>query len=154
MRTFGTFMVASALGAVVGLNGVGFHGSAALAKGKRKVHEDAAPAASRVASGAADRELVGERQVGAGLVDDLDRRVDMLAGATLRNPDTIDRWAETLPRNRPIVAYCIYGFQVSGNAIDELRKRGYNARSLKGGFAAWHAIGGPTIPLDQSTYEV
>jgi hypothetical protein len=41
MRTLGTFLVASALGAVVGL-----HGSAALAKGKRKVHDDAAPTAS------------------------------------------------------------------------------------------------------------
>jgi hypothetical protein len=25
---------------------------------------------------------------------------------------------------------------------------------LKGGIGAWHAIGGPTMPLDQSTYEV
>ena len=86
------------------------------------------------------------------MTDDLDRRNDMLAGATLRNPDTIDRWAETLPRNRPVVAYCIYGFQVSGNAVDELRKRGYDARSLKGGIAAWHAIGGSTVPLDRASY--
>jgi Fe-Mn family superoxide dismutase len=86
------------------------------------------------------------------MTDDLDRRNDMLAGATLRNPDTIDGWAETLPRNRPIVAYCIYGFQVSGNAVNELRKRGYDARSLKGGIAAWHAIGGPTVPLDRASY--
>jgi hypothetical protein len=41
MRTSRTFLVASVLGAVVGLSG-----SAALAKGKRKVREDAAPAAS------------------------------------------------------------------------------------------------------------
>ena len=42
MRTLGTFLVASALGAVIGL-----HGPAALAKGKvRKAHDDAAPAAS------------------------------------------------------------------------------------------------------------
>jgi hypothetical protein len=42
MRTFGTFLVASALGAVVGL-----HGSAAFAKGKaKKGRDDAAPAAS------------------------------------------------------------------------------------------------------------
>jgi Fe-Mn family superoxide dismutase len=86
------------------------------------------------------------------MTDDLDRRNDMLAGATLRNPDTIDGWAETLPRNRPIVAYCIYGFQVSGNAVNKLRKRGYDARSLKGGIAAWHAIGGPTVPLDRASY--
>jgi hypothetical protein len=42
MRTFGAFLVASALGAVVGL-----HGSAAFAKGKgKKGREDAAPTAS------------------------------------------------------------------------------------------------------------
>ena len=29
----------------------------------------------------------------------------------------------------------------------------YDARALKGGIGAWHAIGGPTIPLDQTTYE-
>jgi Fe-Mn family superoxide dismutase len=84
--------------------------------------------------------------------DDLARRSDMLDGAILRNPDTIEHWAETLPRGRPIAVYCIYGFQVSGNAVSELRRRGYDARSLKGGIAAWHAIGGGTVPLDLSTY--
>ena len=47
----------------------------------------------------------------------------------------------------------IYGFQVSGNTVDELRRRGYDARSLKDGIAAWHAVGGPTVPLDRGRYE-
>ena len=84
---------------------------------------------------------------------DLKRRTDMLPGATIHDPEAIDVWAATLPRDRPIVAYCIFGFQVSGNAVAELRGRGFDARALKGGIGAWHAIGGPTIPLDQSTYE-
>lgn len=87
------------------------------------------------------------------LGEDLPRRYDMLAGATMRNPDTIDRWAELLPRERPIVAYCKFGFQVSGGAVTELRRRGYHARSLKGGIAAWRAIGGATAPLDRSGYD-
>jgi hypothetical protein len=29
--------------------------------------------------------------------------------------------------------------------------RGYDARSLKGGIGAWHAIGGRAVPLDRST---
>jgi len=87
------------------------------------------------------------------LTDDLDRRSDMLEGAALQNPDTIDRWAQTLPRDRPIAVYCIYGFQVSGNTVAELRRRGHNARSLKGGIAAWHAIGGRTVPLDRGGYD-
>jgi superoxide dismutase, Fe-Mn family len=84
---------------------------------------------------------------------DLPRRTDMLAGATMHAPEALPRWAEGLPRERPIVVYCIAGFQISGNAVRELRTRGYDARALSGGIAAWHAIGGATVPLDTSTYE-
>ena len=52
--------------------------------------------------------------------DDLPRRADMLPGAELHNPDAIADWAQTLPRDRPIVVYCFFGFQVSGNAVAEL----------------------------------
>jgi Fe-Mn family superoxide dismutase len=76
----------------------------------------------------------------------------MIPGATLHNPDAIDRWAAELPRDRPIAVYCFFGFQVSGNAVAELRRRGHDARSLKGGIGAWHA-GGRTVPLDASRYE-
>ncbi|HEY1542714.1 MAG TPA: Fe-Mn family superoxide dismutase [Xanthobacteraceae bacterium] len=84
---------------------------------------------------------------------DLPRRTDMLPGATMHAPDALPRWAETLPRDRPIAVYCIAGFQVSGNTVTELRRRGYDARALVGGIAAWHAIGAATVPLDTSTYE-
>jgi Fe-Mn family superoxide dismutase len=87
------------------------------------------------------------------LAQDVARRTDMIPGATLHNPDAIDRWAAELPHDRPIAVYCFFGFQVSGNAVAELRRRGHDARSLKGGIGAWHAIGGRTVPLDASTYE-
>ena len=84
---------------------------------------------------------------------DLPRRADMLAGASMHAPAALPRWIEELPRDRPIAVYCICGFQVSGTAVTELRRRGYHARALVGGITAWHAIGGPTVPLDTSTYE-
>jgi Fe-Mn family superoxide dismutase len=86
------------------------------------------------------------------LTEDIPRRIDMLPGATLHNPDAIDQWAEELQRGRPITVYCRFGFQVSGYAVAELRRRGFDARSLTGGIGAWHAIGGPTVPLDTSSY--
>jgi rhodanese-related sulfurtransferase len=86
------------------------------------------------------------------LREDISRRIDMLPGATLHNPDAIDQWAGELQRGRQIAVYCTFGFQVSGYAVAELRRRGFDARSLTGGIAAWHAIGGPTVPLDTSTY--
>jgi Fe-Mn family superoxide dismutase len=84
---------------------------------------------------------------------DLARRTDMLAGASVHAPGALSRWVEELPRERPIVIYCICGFQVSGTAVTKLRERGYDARALVGGITAWHAIGGATVPLDTSTYE-
>jgi superoxide dismutase, Fe-Mn family len=84
---------------------------------------------------------------------DLARRTDMLAGASMHAPAALAHWIEQLPRDRPIVVYCICGFQVSGTAVTELRQRGYNARALVGGITAWHAIGGATVPLDPSSYE-
>jgi Fe-Mn family superoxide dismutase len=84
---------------------------------------------------------------------DLPRRTDMLAGAAMHAPGALSRWVEELPRERPIVIYCICGFQVSGTAVTKLRERGYDARALVGGITAWHAIGGTTVPLDTSTYE-
>jgi len=84
---------------------------------------------------------------------DLPRRSDMLPGASMHAPAALAQWVEELPRDRPIAVYCICGFQVSGTAVTELRRRGYNARALAGGIAAWHAIGGATVPLDTSTYE-
>ena len=75
----------------------------------------------------------------------------MLAGATLHNPSALPRWMEALPQHHPIAVYCICGFQVSGKAVTELRRRGYNARALVGGITAWHAFGGATVPLDTST---
>jgi superoxide dismutase, Fe-Mn family len=84
---------------------------------------------------------------------DLPRRTDMLADASMHAPGALSRWIEELPRGRPVVVYCICGFQVSGTAVTELRQRGYDARALVGGITAWHAIGGTTVPLDTSTYE-
>lgn len=81
------------------------------------------------------------------LAEDLAKRSDMIPGAQIRAPERIADWAEDLPKGKPIIAYCVYGFQVSGDAVAELRRRGLDAWTLAGGIAAWHAIGAPTVPL-------
>ncbi|WP_395014992.1 Fe-Mn family superoxide dismutase [Dongia sp.] len=81
------------------------------------------------------------------LPEDLAKRSDMLPTAQIRAPEAIDAWATELPRGKEIAVYCVYGFQVSGDAVAELRRRGYDAKSVAGGIAAWHAMGGPTVPL-------
>jgi Fe-Mn family superoxide dismutase len=79
--------------------------------------------------------------------DDLAKAADRVVGATWRDPTCVAEWAAALPTDRPVVGYCVYGFQVSRDAVAALRRRGVDARHLAGGIAAWHAIGAPTEPL-------
>lgn len=71
---------------------------------------------------------------------------DMIAGAEWRQPETVEEWAESLPRDREIVVYCVYGHNVSEDTAAALAKRGLKVRALAGGIAGWHAIAGPTSP--------
>jgi Fe-Mn family superoxide dismutase len=76
---------------------------------------------------------------------------DMLVHAEWREPESVESWAATMPRDRPIVVYCVYGHNVSADCVVALRKAGCDARALRGGIAAWHAIAGPVIPRTGGT---
>jgi Fe-Mn family superoxide dismutase len=73
-----------------------------------------------------------------------EQAVDLIAGAAWRDPAAVAEWAGAVPKDRPVVVYCVYGHHVSHGVVDELKKRGVDARYLEGGIAAWHAIGGAT----------
>jgi Fe-Mn family superoxide dismutase len=79
--------------------------------------------------------------------EDVEAASDRIAGADWRDPAALAGWAGELPRDRLVVTYCVYGFQISGDAAAELRRRGFDAGNLAGGIAAWHAIGAPTSPI-------
>jgi superoxide dismutase, Fe-Mn family len=113
-----------------------------------------APSDPSDVSVAALREMMDRREnmivLDVCLAEDLAKRSDMLPGAELRPPETMAAWSRDLPRDKPVVVYCVYGFQVSRDAVAELRRQGIDARALAGGIAAWHASGGPTVPLNLS----
>ena len=94
--------------------------------------------------------------------EDLRARLDRGHGETQRHasrcqdprPEKLAEWADQLPKDKPVIVYCVYGFQVSGDAVAELRQRGIDARALSGGIAAWHAIGAPTVQLTLNQKEM
>ncbi len=77
---------------------------------------------------------------------DADRR--LVPGAIRRSHDAVDRWALALERDRPVVAYCVHGHEVSRNVADQLRGLGFDACLLAGGAEAWKASGAPTMRAD------
>ena len=53
--------------------------------------------------------------------------------------------AETIPRDRPVVFACRLGAR-SAMAAQAFRSAGWDAWSLRGGLALWHAEGKPIVP--------
>jgi Fe-Mn family superoxide dismutase len=71
---------------------------------------------------------------------------DLIAGAEWRDPAAVEEWAAAVPKDRPVVVYCVYGHHVSHGVADALREQGVDARYMDGGISAWRAIGGPLQP--------
>lgn len=70
-----------------------------------------------------------------------EQATQMMAGARWHNPATVEQWACDLPRNQPVVVYCVYGHEVSRATVLRLRAAGVDARYLRGGLDGWQAAG-------------
>jgi len=71
-----------------------------------------------------------------------------LPGALNLPLSTLRRRLRELPRDREIVAYCRGQYCVlSYEAVAELRRRGFKAFRLEGGYPEWRAAG---LPVERS----
>ena len=57
----------------------------------------------------------------------ISRTVDLMEGATWRDPDRVEEWIGELSPDRPVAVYCAYGFHVGCNVTRTLRERGFGA---------------------------
>lgn len=73
-----------------------------------------------------------------------------LPGSQWCDPATVSSWAQTLPKDKAIVVYCIYGHEVGRSTAMRLRAAGLNARYMRGGLDGWQAAGLPMEPKDVS----
>lgn len=85
----------------------------------------------------ADKHLIDVRRAA-----DRDASSDQLPGATWHDPEKIAEWAKTLPRDKPIVLYCVRGGSVSNGVVDALQADGLNACFIEGGIEGWKSTGG------------
>jgi Fe-Mn family superoxide dismutase len=92
--------------------------------------------AAQIANGS-DVQIVDARQL-----DHMSRHVDLMAGATWRDPDRVEEWITELTPDKPVAVYCAYGFDIGRNVTKTLIERGFDARFVRGGISAWYASGG------------
>ena len=67
----------------------------------------------------------------------------VIEGATWHDPATAGEWAASLPKDRDVVVYCVYGHEVGRSTAMRLRAQGVRAKFLRGGIDAWTTAGLP-----------
>jgi len=92
---------------------------------------------------------------------DRDASTEVLPGATWHYPEHLAQWADALPKDQPIVLYCVRGGSVSNSVVDALQARGLNACYIEGDneifrhagarFVPGHGEPGPLVDFDQPT---
>ncbi len=70
------------------------------------------------------------------------RNPETMPAAVWRDPDRVDDWCAELSPEAPVVVYCAYGFEVGCGVAAALRERGFDARYVRGGMAAWRGTDG------------
>ncbi len=71
------------------------------------------------------------------------RNPETMPNAVWRDPEGVDDWCGTLSAEAPVFVYCAYGFEVGCSVAATLRQRGFDARYVRGGLAAWWGAKGP-----------
>jgi rhodanese-related sulfurtransferase len=78
-----------------------------------------------------------------------------IKGAAHMPLDQLESRLSELPKDREIVTYCSWPQEhTSARAAQILRDKGYKARALLGGFAAWTSAGGETEPAGETRQNV
>lgn len=69
----------------------------------------------------------------------------VLPASIWHDPAEAEQWSATLDRARPIIVACKAGHELSQMVAAGMRERGYDAKILAGGYAAWSEAGLPLV---------
>ena len=72
----------------------------------------------------------------------------LIIGALHRAPEDVGRWRKELVPDRPVIAYCAHGQEVSQGLAAALGRAGVQAAYLDGGISHWTEQGLPTRRKD------
>jgi rhodanese-related sulfurtransferase len=73
---------------------------------------------------------------------DYEAEPNLIPGAAWRDPEQVESWSRELPKDRPVVVYCVKGGAVSQSITETLTGKQVNARLVEGGLMAWKEAGG------------
>ena len=106
---------------------------------QRVVHDSSEPWAAEP-SHIAGAVLLDVRRAGV-----FEQAKTMLPTARWQDPAQVASWGAALPKDRPVLVYCVYGHEVGRATALRLRALGVDARFLPGGIDAWQSADKPVV---------
>ena len=82
---------------------------------------------------------------------DFEADTQMIPGAVWRDPEQVEEWSKTLPKEQEVVIYCVRGGSVSKSVSEQLRGKDLKVRIIQGGIAAWKESGGKVQTYEGSS---
>ncbi len=68
---------------------------------------------------------------------DFEKSPETIEGAVWHDPENVQEWSTSLPKDQELVVYCVRGGSVSQSVADALQKNHPEVRFLEGGFLGW-----------------
>lgn len=73
---------------------------------------------------------------------DFETAPEKISGAEWSDPSLVGEWGASIPRDRPVVLYCVRGGSVSQSVAEKLSSTHPDVRFLQGGITSWIESGG------------
>lgn len=105
-------------------------------------YQAAVEAASESFAAAAD-DLAGAHVLDVRRAGAFEQADALIPGAQWQDPAQVNSWCVQLPKDKPVVVYCVYGHEVGRSTAMRLRAAGIDARFLRGGIDGWKSAGRP-----------
>ncbi len=74
---------------------------------------------------------------------DYEAMPEMIEGAARRDPEKVGEWNDEIPKEGPVVLYCVRGGSVSQSTAEKLLQDNPDVRFLEGGIKGWIETGEP-----------
>lgn len=63
-----------------------------------------------------------------------------IPGASWKDPEQVAVWSAGLPKDKPVVIYCVRGGSVSASVQAALKAQDFDVKFVEGGLAAWSGL--------------
>ncbi len=68
---------------------------------------------------------------------DFDKSPKTIAGAVWQDPENVEEWSKSLPKDENLIVYCLRGGSVSQGVANALKASHPNVQFLEGGIVGW-----------------